>query len=819
MRRSLVTFLRSTAMLRFVRPVLRTWRRSPGVAAAIVLVLGLGIGVAVATFGVVDAALLRPLPVPAEEDLLYVVLTQREKGGHFGASYHTFAAWRDRVRAFEAVAALRARAFAVGVPEGGGARVERVEGTEVSQGYFAALDTRPSRGRAFTAEDFAVAGEPVAIVGDGFWRERLAGDPAAIGRELVLDGVAHRVVGVMPPSAHEPNLGWRALWTPLRIDEASALLRPVWTFSVLGRLRKGATLEGARAELDTISRELEVEFPSSNLGWTALARPVREWIVEGIDAWFRVVLAAVGLVLLVACANASGLLLFHVHGRRRELAVRRALGAGRARLAVQLVAESMALATAGCALGLAVAWTLLRAVRTIAPVDLPGIELAVVDARLVVTAVATLVLAGAVTGAVPAFRGAAGENRLLQGLRRGGWERDRGRLGRVLVATQTAFAVVVVVGATLLGASLLRLRAVDPGFDAERLLTLRFELPSSETLAADKQARIARLEELVTEVAALPGVESVALAGIALPLADGQGSFEVFVEGQERGAGPATVVNAQYVTAGYFGTMGQTVNAGVTFEPGETWDSGHRVVVNETFAQRYYPGGERGAAAVGRSVEFGNGERAVIAGVVEDVRQLGLDREAAAEVYVAWGMAPLAQALLVRGDVLPSTLTRTVSDRLAALEPGIAIWEVRSGTELVASSYADRRFSTVLLAGFGALVLALTAFGVLALALQSTAALTREFALRVALGAGRGDLTRRVGAEALLPVGVGVVCGLGVSLGMGRFVASSLFEVSPYEPRALAGTALAFAVAAGLACLPPLRRAFRADPIAILREE
>jgi putative ABC transport system permease protein len=799
--------------------MLRTWRRSPGVALSIVAVLALGIGVAVATFRVVDAALLRPLPVPAEDDLLYVVLTQREKGGHFGVSYHTFAAWRDRVRAFEAVAALRARAFAVGVPESGGARVERVEATEVSLRYFAALETQPSRGRAFTAEDFAVAGEPVVIVGDGFWRERLAGDPTAIGRELVLDGVAHRVVGVMPPAAQEPNLGWRDLWTPLRIDEAAALLRPVWTFSVLGRLREGATLEHARAELDTVARELEVEFPSSNLGWTALARPVREWIVEGIDGWFRVVLAAVGLVVLVACANASGLLLFHVHGRRRELAVRRALGAGRVRLAVQLVAESMALATAGCALGLAVAWTLLRAVRAIAPVDLPGIESVTIDARVILMAAATLVLAGAVTGAVPALRGAAGENRLLQGLRRGGWERDRGRLGRVLVAAQTAFAVVVVVGATLLGGSLLRLRAVDPGFDAERLLTLRFELPKSEALLADKPARVARLEALLKEVAVLPGVESVALAGIALPLADGQGSFEVFVEGQERGAGPATVVNAQYVTAGYFATMGQTVNAGVTFEPGETWDSGHRVVVNETFAQRHYPGGERGAAAVGRSVEFGNGERAVIAGVVEDVRQLGLDREVAAEVYVAWGTAPLAQALLVRGDVPPSALTRTVSDRLAEIEPGIAVWDVRSGADLVASSYADRRFSTVILAGFGALVLALAAFGVLALALQSTAARMRELALRVALGAARRDLGRRVVAEALLPVAIGVACGLGASLGLGRYLASRLFEVSPHEPRALAVAALAFASVGLLACLPPLRRALRVDPIAILRDE
>jgi hypothetical protein len=279
------------------------------------------------------------------------------------------------------------------------------------------------------------------------------------------------------------------------------------------------------------------------------------------------------------------------------------------------------------------------------------------------------------------------------------------------------------------------------------------------------------------------------------------------------------VVNAQYVSADYFVTMGQTVNAGVTFEPGETWDSGHRVVVNETFARRYYSGGARGAAAVGRAVEFGNGDSAVIAGVVEDVRQLGLDREAAAEVYVAWGMAPLAQALLVRSDGPPSALARSVSSTLAELEPGVAIWDLRSGAELVASSYADRRFSTVLLGGFGALVLALAAFGVLALALQSTAARMRELALRVALGAGRGELTRRVVAEALLPVAVGVACGLGASLGLGRFLASRLFEVSPHEPRALGVTVLAFACVAVLACLPPLRRALQADPIAILRDE
>ena len=333
------------------RSFLRTWKRSPAVGLAIVLVLALGIGVAVATFGVVDAALLRPLPVPTEEDLLYVVLTQREKGGHFGVSYHTFAAWRDRSRSFDAVTAMRRRAFTVALSQGETAGVERLLGTEVSPSYFDALGVRPSRGRAFTAEDFGTAAEPVVIVGEGFWRERLAGDVTALDRVLVLDGVAHRVVGVMPSGPEEHELGWLSLWTPLQIDEAAALVRPVWTFSVLGRLRSGATIEQGRAELDAISSELEKEYPAWNLGWTALARPVREWIVEGIEAWFRVVLAAVGLVVLVVCANASGLLLFHVHGRRRELAVRRALGAGRARLGAQLIAESLALATAGSALG------------------------------------------------------------------------------------------------------------------------------------------------------------------------------------------------------------------------------------------------------------------------------------------------------------------------------------------------------------------------------------------------------------------------------------------------------------------------------------
>ena len=442
-----------------------------------------------------------------------------------------------------------------------------------------------------------------------------------------------------------------------------------------------------------------------------------------------------------------------------------------------------------------------------------------IDGRLILMAAGTLVLAGAVTGAVPALRGATGENRLLQGLRRGGWERDRGRLGRVLVAAQTAIAVVVVVGAALIGASLLRLRAVDPGFEAERLLTMRFELPPSEELQADKVARIAWLSAMVEKMAALPGVETAALAGIALPLTDGQGSFEVFVEGQERAAGPATVVNAQYVTADYFVTMGQEVTAGGTFAAGETWDNGHRVMVNETFAERYYPGGTRGANAVGRTVEFGNGERAVIAGVVEDALQRGLDQDAMAEVFVAWGMAPLEQSLLLRTSVPPENLVALARDALTRLEPATAIWDVRRGDELVAASYGDRRFSTGLLLGFGALVLALAAFGVLALTLQATAARTRELALRVALGAARRDVVRRVTGESLLPVGVGIACGLLASLALGRFVESRLFEVSPHDPRVLAVAVLAFASVAALACVPPVRRALAVDPVRALRED
>jgi predicted permease len=793
-----------------LRLALRTWRRRPGVAGAAVAVLAISIGAGSAVFSVVDAALFKPLPVRDPRSLVKIVSSRVDGGGHFASPYHSFHHWRLHNRAFAHLAAARSRVVRLAAE--GGRVAERVGASEVSADYFATLGVRPRIGRPLLPADATPAATPVAVVSDGFWRGRLGARPQPLGEAIELDGTLHVVVGVMPPAIADETLAWRDLWLPLVVDEAAALAEPLWGFSVLGRLPPGVTLEEARRDLERVSAALAHELPRFNQGWTAQLHPVRWWIEGQARAPLLLLLGGVALILSLACADVTALLLAHADSRRQVFAVRLALGAGRGRIVRQLLAECAVLAAAGAALGIAAARPLLAWLAGHGPASLPRREAIELDARVLATTVLIGLLATAGSGLLPALRASRAVPALRHGpeLTRG--RRDRG-LGAALLVAQVALAFLVVVGAALLGRSLAALGRVDPGFDADRLLTLQFELPPASH--PDKAARIVWFRGLLAELEALPGVERAALSGIRLPLRGGQGSFEVFVDGQPRAARPQIVVNAQAVSPSYFAALGIPLARGTLWSPEATWESSHSALVNQTFARRYFARGD----AVGRWIEWPNGERATIAGVVGDVRQLALELEPAAEVYVPWGTAPAQQGLVLRVAGDPLAALPAARATLARVAPGSAVWDVAVGSDLLGGSYARRRFAGTLMALFGALALALAALGVAGVVGQRVAAQRRETAIRLACGARPARLVGRLLGRTLALTGIGLLIGGGGALAGARLLTSQLFGVSPVDPWSFVVAGALVVATALLALARPAGRLAGVDPAAVLRED
>jgi putative ABC transport system permease protein len=799
----------------------RALRRAPGTSAAAILTLALAIGAGTALFSVADAVLWKPLPFPREERVVRIVLTRHDGGGWYSVSYHNYFYWRRRSRSFAALAAVRPRTVVLPEDDGGG---ERLAAVEVTPSYFEVAGVAPRLGRGIGPADAEPGAPPVAVLTHELWARRFGADPGVIGRGLALREGNWTVIGVMPPSA-DGMAGRARLWLPLRVDEGAALAAPLPGFSVLGRLAPGTTPDRARRELAGVARWLERERPETNRGWGIELQPIRWWQVGEYGASLWIVLGAVAAVLAIACVNVANLLLARGADRGREMAVRRALGASRADLLRPLLAESVLLGLVGGALGLVLAAAAVPALVRLAPDSLPRLGAVGIDGRALGACLAASLAAGCLSGLLSGFRGASARAAALQrGRGDAGDGRPARRLAGLLVAAEVALAVVVVAGSLLLGRSWERLQAVDLGFDPRALLTLRFELPPGSL--PERAERIARYRQLLERIEALPGVESAAATGVELPLVEGQGVFELFVEGQPRGVRPDHPVTAQMVSPGYFRTMGIRLLAGRPFDPLDSWEASRSVVVNQTFARRYFPAGPSGpagepaeSAAVGRWVEWGNGDRGTIIGVVADVRQLEVSRQAAAEAYLAWGTAAAEQALVVRAAVAPASLAPAVRRQILAVAPGATVWDPRTGDELVGRSLARRRFASLLFGLFGAVAVALGAVGVYGVTAHATRRRRREIGVRMALGAVPGRIFRLVLAGGLAPVAAGLVVGGVAAVGTGRLLASLLYEISPADPAALAAASLILAATGLGAALAPALRALATDPVVTLRVE
>ena len=787
----------------------RLVRRRPAYAAAAVLTLALGIGIDTATWSVVDAVLVRPLPYPRPERLVSLMASRPSRGlDRVSLTPADFLAFRSGARAFADLGAFVPFGTVDLTGEGEPAQLRR---HLVSVGLLPALGVRPVRGRLFVPEDFRPEGARVALLSARLWRERYGGDPAAVGRRLLLDGERVLVVGILPADFRIPG-GDPDLVLPLVWPVGAAADRGSAYLGAIGRLRPGVSLEAARAELAVVARRLERQLPESNRGLGASLLPLGDALAGPARTALLAAWAAVGLVLLVACANVASLQLVRAAARGREMAVRAALGASRTRIARQLLAESAVLAAAGGALGLPLAALALRLLPDPRGVYLsPNVDVRL-DARALAYCLAATTLAALASGLAPALRTAG----RASALRSGGPPRQR--LQGLLVAGEIAAAAMLLSGAGLLLRGLDRLLSRDPGLSPGHVLAFDVALPASRYPGEGEAARF--YAELATRLARLPGATA---AGAAKEVPPGEPwSFHPQVDGRE--LPPEASAGWEVVTPGYFAALGTPLLRGRPFGPADRAGSASVALVNRSAARRFLGGA--GANPVGRRLRF-NGEWHEVVGVVGDQWAPSREAEPPPVVYLAAAQSPVPAAMLrtmtfvVRAAGDPFALANPVRRTLAALDPDLPAARLGPLADRLAAAGAlvQSRFNAALLATFAALALALAAVGIYGAMSYLVAARTRELGVRMALGARRGDLLRLVLARGAALALAGLLLGLAGAAALSRLLASLLYGISERDPWTFAAAAAISATAALIASLLPAHRASRLEPVAALREE
>ncbi|HKG95463.1 MAG TPA: ABC transporter permease [Gemmatimonadaceae bacterium] len=806
------------AWRRDLRHAARALAKRPGFLAAAVLTLALGIGANTAIYSLVNGVVLRPLPYERPDRLVMVWADLVREGNHrFSASLPDYRDWRDQSTVFSGAAAQ----FGIGMRM----RVERdpelVRAARVTENFFDVLGARPALGRALAPADTVPGRRGVAVISHALWRRSFASSPAALGRVVWLDGAPYEVVGVMPPdfmapvffrAPHVPADIWLPFDLPAEFDQRGAA-----TLQVVARLRDGVALAGARRQLSEIGARLAAAYPTTNKDVGVNLVPMEEQILGELRPSMLTLLGAAGFLLLIACTNVANLFVARALDRRREVAIRLALGAGRAAVIRQFLAEGALVAAAGGALSVAVGWWGMRVLLAFAPHDtvrLDGVRLDLAALGFCLTLTA---LVGLGVGLAPALRGSRVEPRgalIDQGAPRG--SARSGRVRSALVVAQMALAVILLAGAGLMARTLTRLGRVDLGFPADHLLTMRFGM--SEQRHDTPERQIAYLRELLSRFERVPGVGSAAFSS-RLPLDPAYGVWPVRIEGQPSGEGDRPIVGARVVSDGYFRAMRIPVVAGRDLA-GRDDDKAPKVaLVNVTFARRFW-GSAR--AAVGRRIGIGPGTPpwTEVVGVAGDVAHDGVGSEPIAEMYVPFAQLPATGgALVVRTTTDPAPLAGAIRRAAFAADPEQALIDVRPMRETADNSVAPRRFLLLLLGAFAGVALALSAVGVYGVLAYVVGQGAREMGIRLALGAQRRDLLLMVARRGAVLAVAGAALGLVGAAGLTRFLERQLYGVSPTDPATLGGVAALLMLVAVAAALVPARRAAAADPVSALRAE
>jgi putative ABC transport system permease protein len=700
----------------------------------------------------------------------------------------------------------------------------------VSAGFFPILGVPPAVGRVLRDDENLAGRERAVVLGHGLWLRRFGGDPGLVGRTVALNGASYTVVGVMPRGFQYPEQA--ELWTPLApvapYEDLLASRGSLW-LEVTARLAPGVSLDEAQAEMDAIVGAMNQEYPDDPRYGVKL-EPLREHVSGDVRPALLVLLGAVGLVLLIACANVANLLLARASGRRREIAIRSALGAGRVRVVRQLLTESLLLSFAGGVLGLVLADVAVGAFVASGPAGLPRLEAVRTDATILAFAAVATFLTGLVFGLVPAlqtFRDAVGEP--LSDAARGSSEGGTHRVRSAFVVAQTALAVVLLVGAGLLVRSFVRILGLDPGLDASQVATLRLALPATRYPEPDRVRGF--YDRLLSDVRSLPGVRSAG-AATSLLLSRLPASSTLSVQGQPPPppGTPNEPVTLDTVTTGFFETLRVPLKRGRLFEARDARSAEELranpfapriAVVNEAMVRRFFSGQD----PLGRRISFDDPSRpdanwSEIVGVVGDVRRSGLDKEPRAEVYFYQGDSPdRRQHLVVRAEGDPFVAARAVQAAVWAIDPDQPVSGVRTLEDLLRGTVAERRLSMLLLSGFGALALGLAALGLYGVMAYSTAQRTRELGIRLALGAQPRDVMGLVLRDGTRLAALGLGIGVAFALAGSRAVSSLLYGVPPNDPTTFAAVVAVLGGATLLASYLPARRAAGVDPVSALRNE
>lgn len=799
----------------------RTLGKSPGFTAVILLTLALSIGANSAIFSVIDGVLLKPLPYPQANRIVRLFFSS-ESFPKFPINPFDFRDFRARNHAFQALAAFTRS----DVQLSGSGEPVRLNGFRVTAGYFGVLGLAPARGREFEQKDELPGNGKLVILSDRAWRDKFAADPGILGRKITLDSQPFTVVGVMPPGTEHPGNDYHALpygdsveaWRPFTFD-GDPNQRGSHYMEVIGRLKSGVTPAQAQAEMNTLVAEVGREHGGYQ-GWHMLVIPLYHEIVGPDERLLLVLLGAVGLVLLIACANVANLLLARATARRREIAVRAALGAPRPRLMRQMLTESLLIALAGGALGTALAVGGVRALVLLLPAGFPRAGSIHVNGAVLAFTLLITVATGLVFGLAPAFEAARADPQ--QGLREGGWGSTSGasrvRLRHALVVAEVGLASVLLIGAGLMLRSFVNLLRMNPGFRPEHVLTATLSLPDTDYKT---DAAIAHFyDQLVTNLAVAPGVKAAG-AGTDLPWTgydENDGGFTI--EGEKPRPGEQFHARYHAATPDYFRALGIPLVRGRFFTEGDNRDAPNALIINETMARLYWPDKD----AVGGRVTFSDNPKPkdwmTVVGVVGDVK----DRPdaAGAEPAFWWPMLQVPfreMSVAVRTDSSAAQLANELRREVHRLDPRLAVADLRLMDQIADAGVATARFAFFLVGLFAGLAIVLAAIGTYGVISYSVNQRSHEFGLRMALGAERGDVLRLVISQgAKLALG-GVVVGMAGALALARVLQSLIYDVSPADPLTFTLVPILVVMVALVACYVPARRATEADPMSTLRSE
>ncbi len=805
-----------------LRYAVRMLLKSPGFTLIAVVALALGIGANTAIFSVVNAVLLRPLPYKAPEELVWLWGTNPQNDiKQETASYPDFNDWRQQAQSFNGMAGFASSAPILGGTEG---EPERLRAGVAIGDLFSVLGVEPALGRKFLPEENEEGKHRVVLLSHALWQRRFGGDPGIVSRQVMINNNQHTIVGVLPAAFQDPLPGEAQrleMWLPLSVTANMKQARRGDFLNVVARLKPGTTQQQAEAEMTGITAQLEKQYPNTNTGWGIIVQSMHETITGDVRPALLVLLGAVSVLLLIACANVANLLLARATARQREIAIRAALGASRGRIIGQLLTENVLLSLCGGVLGLLFAYWGMDALLALNPGNIPRLDSIGIDRAVLLFTIGVSLVTGLVFGLAPALTVSKPQfNDTLKDGGRGGMEGGTARrLRSGLAVAEIALSFVLLVGAGLLIRSFLQLQDVNPGFSADHLLTVNLSLPAAKY--PENQQVVNLYDQLLARLAVQPGVQSATVT-TALPLAGGSEYAAFTVEGRI----PARTdrqpdAESRIVGPDYFRALQIPLRKGRLLEERDATGAPDVVVINETMTRKYFGGDD----PIGKRITFGDAQAAdaewfTVVGIAGDVRGSSLNAEPYAQVYGSYRQSPRrAMTVVLRTAGEPLALAAIVRQQVAALDPQQPLYNMRTAEQVLAASIARPRFNMLLIALLAGIALVLAGIGVYGVISYSVTQRTRELGVRMALGASAGNVLKLVVGEGMFLAGIGIAIGIAAAIGVSRIMASLLYAVTATDPFTFVSLALLLAAIAFVACYIPARRATKVDPMVALRYE